>query len=172
MSKLPAKQRTVKASEVVNIICSYAYENGLNPNSLSTIIDLITKPSYLDQSSITAIIKNLYPASKVSNDVVFRLVGSLGSGKGKSSAATQALLIRWLILVYEVLMDSSVLSKLYGVLFNMLDMISLRYITPSPFNGFSLCGRVFQCPVMSLTVPDHSAEACQTFQNTDAVSAG
>lgn len=127
-AEIPAKQRKTKLSGLVDTICSHAYEHGLSSDALSTTIDIITLPNHLDQGSLTTIIKNLYPTSKVSNDVVFRVVGSLGQGKGKPSAPTQTLLVKWLILVYEVLADSSILSSLYGVLFNMLDMISLRFV--------------------------------------------
>lgn len=51
---------------------------------------------------------------------------SLGPSKNKPTPATQALLLRWLLLVYDFLEDRTHLSKLYAVLFNYLDMISLR----------------------------------------------
>lgn len=40
----------------------------------------------------------------------------------------KALLLRWLVMVYDVLDSYDVLSQLYGVLFNLLDMITLRYV--------------------------------------------
>jgi centromere protein I len=72
------------------------------------------------------LIKNLYALGSISSGVITRIVGSLGATKGKPSVATQTLLLRWLILVYDYLEDPSHLSKLYAVLFNCLDMISLR----------------------------------------------
>jgi hypothetical protein len=36
-------------------------------------------------------------------------------------------LLRWLVMVYDILESYTALSQLYGVLFNLLDMITLRY---------------------------------------------
>lgn len=113
-------------SDLVKRIVPDAYEYGIPPGILERIIDAITKPNHLDQASVTSLIKNLYPTEKVSPNVVTKIICSLGPSKSKPPAATQALLLRWLILVYEVLEDPSHLSKLYAVLFNYLDMISLR----------------------------------------------
>jgi centromere protein I len=40
----------------------------------------------------------------------------------------QAALLRWLVMVYNVLEDYTALLQLYGVLFNLLDMFNLRYV--------------------------------------------
>lgn len=80
----------------------------------------------IQQSSSTRLIKNLYPASKVPSSVVSRIICSLGPTKVKPAPAVQALLLRWLILIYDELEEPAILSKLYAVLFNHLEMISLR----------------------------------------------
>ncbi len=171
-SRTPAKQRKSKVSGLVDTICSHAYENGLSPDALNTITDIITLANHLDQTSITAIIKSLYPTRKVSNDVVVRVVCSLGQGKGKPSAPTQALLVKWLIMVYEALVDSSVLSCLYGVLFNMLDMISLRSAISLTQSRLPAYVQVqLQCSIVSSAVSHHSPKAREAIQDTDAVSA-
>jgi hypothetical protein len=82
--------------------------------------------THLDQTTVTTLIKNLYPALRVPADVVVTIVGALGQGKGKPSPATQDSLVKWLRIVHEIIEDPSVLSRLYGVLFGMLDMISIR----------------------------------------------
>lgn len=73
-------------------------------------------------------IKNLYPAQHVSGDVVVTIVAALGQGKGKPSPGTQDSLVKWLALIHEIIEDTNVLSRLYGVLFGMLDMISIRCV--------------------------------------------
>ena len=75
---------------------------------------------------MTSVIKNLYPSKKVSTGIVSKVVCSFGPSKTKPSPATQNLLLRWLILVCEDLEDPTCLSRLYSVLFDLLDMISLR----------------------------------------------
>lgn len=71
----------------------------------------------------------MYPAQRVSGNVVITIVAALGQGKGKPSPGTQDGLVKWLALVHEIIEDTNVLSRLYGVLFGMLDMISVRCVT-------------------------------------------
>lgn len=74
-------------------------------------------------------IRNLYPAEKVDVDRVFQVVGCLGHGRGKPKFAVQGALVRWLVCVYEVVgVDGKKgLDGAYGVLFNLLDTMQLRY---------------------------------------------
>lgn len=108
-------------------MCTKSYENGLSRDQLSRIIDIITLPNELDQPSISNIIMNLYPASRVTEDNVLKVVVSLGHGQRKASFPTQTALLNWLILVYDVLESQKVLSRLYSLLFNLLDTIAIRY---------------------------------------------
>lgn len=80
---------------------------------------------------------SLYPASKVSSELVCLVVASLGYGKSKPAGPIQSLLLKWIIVVYEMLEVPSILSNLYSVLFNMLDLLSLRYRLSSL--GFRAC---------------------------------
>jgi centromere protein I len=116
----------VKISAVVDEVCKHAFNHGLNSTQLESITSIITRKSELDQTSVTKLIENLYPAQEVQENVVIIVVGCLGEARSKPSVTTQALLVKWLITVYEVLEDVSILSRLYGVLFNLLDMVSLR----------------------------------------------
>jgi centromere protein I len=123
----PAKSRATKVSLTVNEICEYIYQSGVQNEELARIISLITTKTELDQSSITTIIKNLYPAERVSSDIIISVVGALGQGgKKKPSASTQAALVKWLAAIHEVLDDQRILTRFYAVLFNLLDMITIR----------------------------------------------
>ncbi|KAF3049884.1 hypothetical protein E8E11_002227 [Didymella keratinophila] len=125
-SQTPAKQRTVKVSGVVDAICRHAFADGLDEDALETVVRIAARKTELDQTSVTTLIKNLYPAQRVAGDIVVTIVAALGQGKGKPSPGTQDSLVKWLALVYEILEDANILSRLYGVLFGMLDMISIR----------------------------------------------
>jgi centromere protein I len=125
-SIIPAKQRTEKISGVVDVICSHAFEDGLEEDPLGAIVQLVCIKTHLDQTTVTTLIKNLYPAQRVPADVVVTIVGALGQGRGKPSPATQDSLVKWLRIVHEIIEHPDVLSRLYGVLFGMLDMISIR----------------------------------------------
>ncbi|KAJ5936079.1 hypothetical protein N7454_005377 [Penicillium verhagenii] len=123
---VPVKQRYTDAGELVKTIASNAYESGIPPDVLGRLLKILTTKNNLDQSTTTSLIKNLYPQEKVISKHVTQVVCSLGPSKSKPSPATQSLLVRWLILAYEFLDDRTHLGKLYAVLFNHLDMISLR----------------------------------------------
>ncbi|KAF7114002.1 hypothetical protein CNMCM5793_006185 [Aspergillus hiratsukae] len=123
---VPSKKRYTDASQLAKTIASNAYESGISPSALERLINILTRNNHLDQGTITTLIKNLYPIDRISSRVVTQVVCCLGPSKNKPSPATQASLLRWLILVHEFCEDRSHLTKLYAVLFNHLDMISLR----------------------------------------------
>ncbi|EFQ97255.1 hypothetical protein MGYG_00296 [Nannizzia gypsea CBS 118893] len=126
VANLPPKQRHTNVAELVKVIVSSAFESGLDVDTLNRILNVIVSSRHLDQSTVTSIIKNLYPAERVPSTTVSRVICSLGAAKSKPSPATQNLLLRWLLLVYDSLMSQAHLGKFYSVLFDNLDMISLR----------------------------------------------
>jgi len=125
-SKISSRDRGTQVALYVDEISEHAFNFGLRNEELRRVVDLVTVRTTLDQSSVTTLIKNLYPAESVPNDVVINVVGALGQTKHKPTASSQAALVRWLNLVQEVLHDPNILNQLYGVLFDLLDMISLR----------------------------------------------
>lgn len=128
-SKLPAKARSTNIKLTVANLTSTAYNRGLLPDALNELIDLATTPSHLDQASLNAIVRNLYPATRISKNVVIRVVASLGHGRLKPNLNLQVALVRWLILVYHFLEAPAVLSQTYQILFSLLDTAALRYFT-------------------------------------------
>ncbi|PYH48188.1 Mis6 domain protein [Aspergillus saccharolyticus JOP 1030-1] len=126
VSFLPSKQRYTDAGQLARTIATHAYESGIPQSGLEHLLQVLTKSNQLDQGTITILVKNLYPQERISSKTVTQVVCCLGPAKTKPSPATQALLLRWLILVYDFLDDRSHLAKLYAVLFNHLDMLSLR----------------------------------------------
>lgn len=128
-ARVPAKSRATKLSSIVDHVCSIAFQDGLPNAPLSKLIDLTTLPNELDQGSIATLVKNLYPTSKIPDAVIVKVVGSLGHGQVKPSFSTQAALLKWLVMVYDVLENQAVLSRLYGVLFNLLDTIAIRCVS-------------------------------------------
>lgn len=123
---MPLKQRYTDAGELANTIASDAYESGISQIALGRLLKVLTTKNNLDQGTVTALVKNLYPQERVTSKHITQVVCCLGPSKSKPSPATQALLVRWLILAYDLLDDKTHLGKLYAVLFNHLDMISLR----------------------------------------------
>lgn len=119
----------VKVSGAIDAICRHAFAVGLDEDALETVVHIAARKTELDQTSVTTLIRNLYPAQRVSGQVIVTIVSALGQGKGKPSPATQDSLVRWLALIHEIIEDANTLSRLYGVLFGMLDMISIRCAT-------------------------------------------
>lgn len=126
-ARTQSKQRAVKITGVLDKVATRAYEEGLTEDLLDELVDIITLPNELDQASVAIIIRNLYPANKISDEVVVKVVGSLGHGKAKAAFPAQAALLKWLVMVYDVLENPRILSQLYSLLFNLLDTIAIRY---------------------------------------------
>ncbi|KAH7318624.1 Mis6-domain-containing protein [Stachybotrys elegans] len=125
-SKLPPKSRSVDIKPVVANLTSLVYDNGLLPDDLAQLVHLVATPSHLDQASLSAIVRNLYPADRISAEVITRIVGAFGHGKLKPSLNIQAALLKWLVMVYHALETPIILSQAYSVLFNLLDTAAIR----------------------------------------------
>ncbi|KAM0492124.1 hypothetical protein ACHAP8_010121 [Fusarium lateritium] len=125
-SKVPAKTRATSIKPTIANLTSLSYEWGLLPETLDSLVNLVTTPNHLDQASQASIIRNLYPAEVVSRDSVLRVVSCLGHGTLKPSLILQAALIKWLITVHHTLESPQVLSQAYPVLFNLLDTAATR----------------------------------------------
>ncbi|KUJ11771.1 Mis6-domain-containing protein [Mollisia scopiformis] len=125
-SKRPAKQRAIKISGLIDRVCSKAYDDGFLVEELHRVVDTITLANELDQGSLSNLIRNLYPVSKVPDSVVIKVVSSLGNGRFKPSYNTQAGLLKWLVMVYDVLENPRMLSQLYSIIFNLLDTAAIR----------------------------------------------
>ena len=85
---------------------------------------LLTPPG-LDQASQNSLLKSFFPAEKLPNHLILVVIEALGVGKQKASSTTQTALVRWLILVFE-LIDFSILLQCYSILFNLLSVLYLR----------------------------------------------
>ncbi|KAI1449808.1 Mis6-domain-containing protein [Annulohypoxylon stygium] len=125
-SKLTAKQRGSNVKPTVEKLASLSYEQGLLPEDLSQLIELVTTPNFLDQASLGNILRNLYPAAAVNADFIVKVIGSLGHGKLKPSLAIQGALLKWLIMIYHIIDHQAILSQAYSVLFNLLDTAAIR----------------------------------------------
>lgn len=104
-AKLTAKQRVVKISVVVDKVCQRAYEDGLDHASLDKLVDIITLPNRMEQASQATLIRNLYPEGKIEDSIVIKVVGSLGHGRDKPPLNVQGILLKWLAMVYDVLVN-------------------------------------------------------------------
>ncbi|KAK4646522.1 hypothetical protein QC761_211250 [Podospora bellae-mahoneyi] len=125
-SKIPAKRRQTSIKPTVEKTTSLLYDRGALPDDLIRLVDLLTQHNHLDQASLSAITRNLYPLGKVSDEVLLRIVGALGHGHLKPSFPLQSLFLKWLVMVYHLLQNPTILSQTYAVLFNLLDSAAIR----------------------------------------------
>ncbi|KAK4167996.1 centromere protein I [Cladorrhinum sp. PSN259] len=125
-AQLPAKRRLVGIKPAIEKAASVLYDKGALPQDLARLVDLLTVRNHLDQASLGAIVRNLYPLGKVGDEVVLRFVGALGHGHLKPSFPLQGLFLRWLVMVHHLLENPSILSQVYAVLFNLLDTAAIR----------------------------------------------
>ncbi|KAI1377312.1 Mis6-domain-containing protein [Hypoxylon crocopeplum] len=125
-SKLTAKQRGSSVKPAVERLCSLSYDRGLLPDDLGQLIDLTTTPNFIDQASLGNIVRNLYPATTVGDDLIVKIIGSLGHGKLKPSLGIQGALLKWLVMIYHIIDNQAILSRSYSVLFNLLDTAAIR----------------------------------------------
>ncbi|RYP90185.1 hypothetical protein DL770_003721 [Monosporascus sp. CRB-9-2] len=137
-STLTAKRRESNIKPDVETLNSLSYDRGVLPAELDDLIDLVTTPNHLDQASLASIVRNLYPASTVSNDVVTKVVGSIGHGRSKPSLAIQGALLRWLVMIYHIIQSQGVLARGYSVLFSLLDTAAIRRKHVKPYRIQSL----------------------------------
>ena len=81
-----------RIADVIDSISQHATVRGLTNDNLEGLVDILaTSPCYLDQPSVGSIVKILFPRGKVSENIVVKVVGSLGQGQSKPSHATQVL---------------------------------------------------------------------------------
>ena len=104
----------------------HAQQHGLTIATLNRLLEVLTSANAFDQTTQKALVKILYPAGKVSSYSICLVVNGLGHASQKASVSIQQLLLKWMIMVSDVLEDPSILSSLYSVLFNLLDTTSLR----------------------------------------------
>lgn len=71
-------------------LSNYASMRGLSHESLDELIDILTTPSKLDQITIKAILRHLYPRHTVAEAIAVKIVGCFGQGKHKPALSTQA----------------------------------------------------------------------------------
>ena len=110
----------------LDTISAYAGNHGLSNSALQNLVDIVKRPLSLDQKGQTVIIKSLYPASNVSSNLICTVIGCFGYGTRKASVSSQQLLLRWVLMVADYMEQPSQLSNSYSVLFNLLDMMSIR----------------------------------------------
>ncbi|KAL1923506.1 uncharacterized protein VTP21DRAFT_8486 [Calcarisporiella thermophila] len=96
--------------------------HGVDEEQVYGILDIILSGK-LDEPSAKKLTKLLLPRYQVSSDCAVRIIGAIKSG---ANLNVLAILLRWLILVYDYLDTRGYIQNLYGVLFHYLEYETLR----------------------------------------------
>ncbi|RKP09860.1 Mis6-domain-containing protein [Thamnocephalis sphaerospora] len=157
--------RARKMTEHVKALDKQAALHGLSEANLSALLDLIFTGS-VDDTTSKRIVKLLFPRHRVPLDAAVRIASFLSTSQARTVA-----LLKWLVLVYEVIEDRSSVRKLYGIFFHFLVYETLRLELQRRFGGDSnIHGllSVYKCyqpsVVLSQTEPGHS----KVFRSPDA----
>ncbi|KAG0260978.1 hypothetical protein DFQ27_003256 [Actinomortierella ambigua] len=94
---------------------------GLLPDALETALDVVLSKK-LDDTTAKKLVKLLLPRAHVPEDCAIKIMGCLG----RYSRGVEAVLLRWLIIVYDYLDGRTKFVKLYGVAFHYLSYETLR----------------------------------------------
>ena len=125
-SEIQTKKKYLELKAHLEVVESHAQQHGLTTATLKRLLEVLTSANALDQITQRALIKILYPTDQIPFHFICIVVNGLGHGSRKASVSNQQQLLKWLIMVHDVLEDPSMLSNLYTVFFNLLDMNSLR----------------------------------------------
>lgn len=125
-SKVQPRQKYPILKDHIETIQSHAQQHGLTTATLKRLLEVLTSPNSLDQTTQKALITILYPADRIPSHLICLVVNGLGYGSRKAPVSNQQLLLKWMIMVQDGFEDPSVLSDLYSIFFNLLDMNSLR----------------------------------------------
>ncbi|KAF8930074.1 hypothetical protein BGZ47_000749 [Haplosporangium gracile] len=95
---------------------------GIAPEQLTQILGIVLS-SKLDDTTSRKMVKLLLPRQSVPEMCAVNILGALGKNL---SFAIQATLLKWIILVYDILDSRTKLQQLYGVAFHYLPYETLR----------------------------------------------
>ncbi|CAG8662201.1 1270_t:CDS:2, partial [Paraglomus occultum] len=115
-----AGDRSKKSDIKTNIaaLTKLAEWYGLSSTQLEEVLDVVLD-SKLDEADNNKLAKSLVPRDKVPEMLAIHVLGHLGQSVLKFT--TQAILLRWVVIAYNLLDNHSKLQLLYGVVFHYLE---------------------------------------------------
>ncbi|KAF9357305.1 hypothetical protein BGX26_003955 [Mortierella sp. AD094] len=95
---------------------------GLSPEQLTQLLDIVLAGK-IDDATTKKLIKLMLPRQQVPEVCAIKILGCLGR---QLSFVCQAALLKWMIVVYDILESRTKLHQLYGVAFHYLSYETLR----------------------------------------------
>jgi centromere protein I len=112
-----------KTKLAVQSLGVYAKDVGLSPKEITSLV-AIAGSGRLGVQSAQKLIRCLIPQEHVEQEAAVKVLSCLGVPN--IAASVKALLLKWTVLVFDLLDGDHLLSCLYDVLFHFLDYDSLR----------------------------------------------
>ncbi|XP_035693928.1 centromere protein I-like [Branchiostoma floridae] len=104
----------IKLQLALEGIEQHAQSKGLSPDNILSLTLVITRGQFGDSTN-SRLVKCLIPATAVPEEAAVRAISWICTNK--PSKSVQAFLLRWLVLVYDLIDGKDKLHALYGVLF-------------------------------------------------------
>ncbi|CAH1245540.1 CENPI [Branchiostoma lanceolatum] len=104
----------VKLQLALEGVEQHAQNKGLSPDNILSLTVVITRGQFADSTN-SRLVRSLIPATTVPEDAAVRAISWICTNK--PSKTVQAFLLRWLVLVYDLIDGKEKLHALYGVLF-------------------------------------------------------
>ncbi|KAK2157536.1 hypothetical protein LSH36_189g04025 [Paralvinella palmiformis] len=114
----PKIQGNVELQNSLNKIDCVATETGLPAEDITTLVSVAANGTF-PEAICSRLIRNLIPATVVPSEAVIRAISWMSTNI--PSSKIQGLLVRWIILIYNMLDTLNDLHALYGVLFYFLE---------------------------------------------------
>ncbi|KAF1810987.1 Mis6-domain-containing protein [Eremomyces bilateralis CBS 781.70] len=129
--KLTSRSRTLKSEPYAESLAAQALSSGLTLPQLTRLIPLllIPQPNCLPHSTINILFTNLFPLSPLPTSLILPALSALGPSPTKPPLPTQISILLWLLnltAVPSAFEEPRILSRVYGLLFSLLDVGALR----------------------------------------------
>ncbi|XP_059145641.1 centromere protein I-like [Physella acuta] len=114
----------IKLHLAIDEIVKHSQEEGLTPDQIKTLVDVITSPNKnISQTLRTKFVKCLLPSMKVPQSVVVRVISYIStrifSTPGPSNL--HSTLLRWILLTFDYLDGYDQLHKVYDIIFQFVN---------------------------------------------------
>ena len=106
---------------------------GLDPSQIHSLSKQCFVPCITEKQRLR-LLYCLIPRSTVQDHTIVSIMGVFGTLMGPSHLSTKTTILKWLILVYDLIEPKQTLHKLYSVFFHYLEYETLRYIFFSVFS--------------------------------------
>ncbi|XP_782308.3 centromere protein I [Strongylocentrotus purpuratus] len=108
----------IKLSNALDTIIQEAQRNGLSEAVILTLVDIAASAKFADSTN-SRLIKHLLPMDSIPEDAAVQSISWMCTNK--PSHEKQALLLKWIVLTFDLLDGTEKLHALYGIIFYFIE---------------------------------------------------